>query len=387
MLRACKRSERGFGLIELTVLIVVVGVLLAVAMQSMTALIESSRRVKTEREIATLADAIVGDPDITAAGVRSDFGYFGDVGSFPPNLDALASNPGSYATWEGPYIPAGYSEDADGFKTDEWGNAYSYSGGTVISSSGGSGNISKQIANATSDYLYNDVNGTIRDANDSLPGMDFVDSVDIVITYPDGSGGTTTDTYAPATDGSFTLASLPSGQHLLLVIYKPNADTLHRYLTVLPRHKSSVNLKFAAAHFEADTTGGGGLSLVSGSETVYGGGSNCDRISFSIENLSGGDINITSLSLTWSSPVSYFDRLTVGGVRVYDNHSPRIASGDVITFSSITISNGSTAEIQAEWFDDRSSGGGGNKVNMGNAVVTVLLSDGSTFDATFGACP
>ena len=382
-----RHSEQGFGLVELTIVIVVVGVLMAVAMQSMTALIENSRQVKTEREMEMLANAIVGKADMTNGGIRSDFGYLGDVGAFPPNLDALKTNPGGYATWDGPYISPGYSEDTDGFKIDEWGQSYSYNGGISISSTGGGSTISKRIADATSDYLNNTVPGTIKDINDSLPGTDFADSVDIVITYPDGSGSLTSDSYHPGTDGSFTLSTLPAGQHELLAIFTPEADTLFRYLTVLPRRKGSVDLKFATAHFETDTTGGGGLTLVSGSETVYGGGTSCDRISFSIENLSGGDIDIAALSLNWSSPVSYFKRLTVGGVSVYDSHNPRIASGDLVTFSSITISNGSTAEIQAEWFNDSPSGGGGNKVNMGNAIVTVLLSDGSTFDATFGACP
>jgi len=260
------QREQGFSLIELTIVIVVIGILVAVAMQSMTALVEDSRRVKTEREMEMLANAIVGDPSAMSGGVRSDFGYVGDIGAFPPNLQALYQNPGSYATWDGPYIPSGFTQDSTGFKTDEWGTLYGYSGGVTITSTGSGTTFTKKIADATSDYLLNTFNGTIKDANDSVPGPVYDDSVDIKVTIPNGSGNTVMKTYRPDSTGAFVLDSLPVGQHELRIIYTPEVDTLFRYLTILPRNKSSRDYQFAEAYFSSGS-GGSGCSG-SGTDTL-----------------------------------------------------------------------------------------------------------------------
>ncbi|HWR82578.1 MAG TPA: prepilin-type N-terminal cleavage/methylation domain-containing protein [Candidatus Deferrimicrobium sp.] len=251
-------SEHGFGLIELCVVIIVVGIMAAVAMQSMTVLVEDSRRAGTQREMEMLAEAIVGDPELLSGqgGQRSDFGYVGDVGAFPPDLDALTANPGGYATWDGPYIALGFAEDSVGFKTDEWGTDYAYTGGITITSTGSGATLTKKIADAASDYLLNTVRGTIRDSNDSLPGSVKGDSVDIAITIPNGSGSTDTKTYHPDSAGLFALDSLPVGQHEVRVIYAPQADTLFRYVTVLPRHKGTLHYHFAAPHFAGGNCAG-----------------------------------------------------------------------------------------------------------------------------------
>ena len=264
MMRQKLQNNRGFGLIELTMVIIIIGVLAAVAMQSATVMVQDARRVQTEREMEMLAHAITGDPLMLSNGRRADFGYVGDVGSFPTNLQALYENPGAYSTWDGPYIAQGITEDATGFKTDGWGTLYAYTGGVTIQSSGSGSILTHKIADAVSDYTLNSLNGTIKDANDSVPGPDYIDSVDITVTIPNGSGGTATKSYSPDSAGSFSLDSLPVGTHPLKLIYTPNVDTLLRYVTILPRHKSSVSFKFASAYF----VGGGGGSGTPGSEVL-----------------------------------------------------------------------------------------------------------------------
>jgi len=249
-------NHSGFGLIELTVLVIVLGILTAVTMQSMTAAVQDLRRVKTEREMEILARAIVGNPDETVQGIRSDFGYIGDIGAFPPSLQALYRNPGGLATWDGPYLPPGFVQDSVGLATDEWGRPYLYGGGTVITSTGSGQPITRRLADAAADYLLNSLSGTIRDANDSLPGAIYRDSVDVKISVPDGLGAILTKTYRPSAAGAFRLDSLPAGQHLMRIIYRPEVDTLLRYVTILPRHKSTSDFKFAAAHFSASAGGG-----------------------------------------------------------------------------------------------------------------------------------
>lgn len=248
--------QSGFSFIELLVVIVVIGILASVAMQSMTATVEDVRRVQTEREMEMLARAIVGDPSLTQNGARSDFGYVGDVGSFPPNLHALYQNPGGYTTWDGPYVSTSFATDSTGFKTDEWGTLYSYSGGVTITSTGSGSTITKKIADATSDYLRNRIIGNITDATGAIPGATYADSINVVISYPNGAGGTGSKTYHPNTAGAFTLDSIPSGVHPLRIVFTPDHDTLQRYLTVLPRHRSQV------AYQLATTFSGGGSTVI-----------------------------------------------------------------------------------------------------------------------------
>jgi len=244
-----KVNELGFSLLEMTVAIIVIGILMAVAMQSMTSVVDDARLTKTEREMELLAASIVGNPDVAQDGGRADFGYVGDIGAFPANLDALYSNPGGYSTWDGPYLPSGFTQDSTGLKTDEWGTAYSYSGGVTITSTGSGTTITKKIARLTTDYLRNTITGIIKDDADALPGATKKDSVDIKITIPNGSGSTLTKLYRPDASGIFSLDSIPTGTHPLRIIYTPTADTIFRYLTVYPRHKSSEQYKFGTAHF------------------------------------------------------------------------------------------------------------------------------------------
>jgi prepilin-type N-terminal cleavage/methylation domain-containing protein len=242
------RLQTGFSLIEMLVVIIVIGILASVAMQSMTATMQDVRRVKTEREMAVLAEAIAGNPALTQAGVRSDFGYVGDVGAFPPNLEALRQNPGGFSTWDGPYLPPNLAEDNAGYLLDEWGSAYSYNGITIASTGSGS-TITRRIAESTGDYLLNRSSGTIKDAAEANPGAAYDDSVDIVITIPNGVGGMLSKAYHPGADGTFVLDSLPVGEHRLDIIFVPTADTLHRYVTVLPRNKLQHHYRFAEAYF------------------------------------------------------------------------------------------------------------------------------------------
>lgn len=381
------RNRDGFSLIELTVIIVIIGILVAVAMKSMTTVTEDVRRVKTEQEMEQLARAIVGDPDITTAGARSDFGYVGDIGAFPPNLTALVTNPG-LGTWDGPYLPTGFVQDSAGYRIDEWGQSYGYGGGITITSNGGGTSITKKIADAASDYLLNTFQAVIRDASDNPPGLIYIDSVTVRITIPDGAGSNLTKNYTPDSAGNFTLDSLPVGQHPLRIIYTPQVDTLLRYITVLPRQKSQPvpTYYFAVAYFSSDTTGPADslLTKVTGSDSIYAGF--CNNISFWIENNTGGDITIASFRLTWTNPTAYYRYVIWDGVTVVNENSPKVGSGELAVFSPPrTVSDGESLKIQIEEF--RTQPTGGSRVNMQNTVFIVDLSDGSTLEVSVGSCP
>ena len=363
MMRQKLRNNSGFGLIELTMVIIIIGVLAAVAMQSATVMVQDARRVQTEREMEMLARAIAGDPLMLSNGRRADFGYVGDVGSFPTNLQALYENPGAYSTWDGPYIAQGITEDATGFKTDGWGTLYAFTGGVTIQSSGSGSTLSHKIADAVSDYTLNTLTGTIRDADDSLPGVIYMDSVDIAVTIPNGSGGTATKSYTPDAAGAFALDSLPVGTHPLKLIYTPNVDTLLRYVTILPRHKSPVSFKFASAYFG----GGGGGTPSSEVLRPDGAGSITDLTisgcasNFLCVNESSSDDDVTYVERAHSSYATDVYSMdnpaassgTIDSVVVHCRARKTFVNGDIqpTIYTNSTEYNGTAQSISTSYVD------------------------------------
>lgn len=230
-----RRSQQGYTLIELVLVLVIIGILTSIGLKSLTAVNQTSRIETTRLELDLLAEAIAGDPSLVAGGARSDFGYVGDVGALPPNLDALISNPGGYATWDGPYFGDKFSIDgsSSSFKFDAWGVAYSYSG-AAISSTGNGFLMTRQLAHSIDALLYNNFSAVITDLDLTPPGPTYKDSVRLVLTIPDGIGGYANITRTPRSDGYLSIDSLPIGLHLLRTIYIPTADTLNRMIQVNP---------------------------------------------------------------------------------------------------------------------------------------------------------
>lgn len=124
------RGPGAFTLIELVIIIVVLGILAAVAIPRMGELTENSRKNATKSEMAMLKRAIVGNAQVTSGGRYIDVGYEGDVGGLPDSLVELAIKPASVASydkftrlgWNGPYVdPSG-----NDYLADSWGTAYQY---------------------------------------------------------------------------------------------------------------------------------------------------------------------------------------------------------------------------------------------------------------------
>jgi len=137
-----KLHQSGFSLVELVIIIVVLGILAAVAVPMFGNMINSSKISATKSELESLKRAIVGNPRVVAGGELVDRGYQGDVGTAPAQLADLVTKPGSVAAynkitrigWNGPYI-----DDNNGdYLKDAWGNNYLYdqSGRTLKSVNG-----------------------------------------------------------------------------------------------------------------------------------------------------------------------------------------------------------------------------------------------------------
>ncbi len=367
-------NQKGMTLIELVMVIIIIGILAGVGMKSMDSALVTAKIESTKRELDALAGAVAGNPDIISNGCRVDFGYVGDVGSLPANLDALVTSPGGYTTWKGPYIKNNFVQATDDYKKDAWNVLYTYNGGVTIISTGSGSDITKQIANASSDLTNNSVQGVVLDVEGIPPGIYNVD-VDITITYPDGTGGTTTATINPSAGGNYSFTGIPIGNHTIMAVNTPTNDTLISYITMPPKSNVIDNLRFGSALWAAGNgSSGNSLQYVSGSAQVEG----SDNVEFDISNNTGSDVTIDWLKATYvRDPAAYYERIRWGGSTVANSSSPRYASGAQANFSnSKTINDGSTITIKLQNFNTAQSGSGSD-ANMAGVSFTMLFSDSS----------
>jgi prepilin-type N-terminal cleavage/methylation domain-containing protein len=245
--RLISHNCRGYTLIELVLVLVIVGVLASMGLKSLSAVNQTTRIEETRQEMERLTCAIAGNPLLVSGGSRTDFGYVGDVGALPPNLDALVTNPGGYATWDGPYLVDDFTSGGANtlFKYDAWGAAYAYSTGINITSTGGGLTLTKQLAGSISDLLGNQVNVVVTDLDRTPPGAIYSDSTRFVLRVPNGSGSYTDKTRTPRGDGLTNFGSVPIGIHELRLIYLPTADTLLRQIIVCPNSDSYLEISLA----------------------------------------------------------------------------------------------------------------------------------------------
>lgn len=142
-----KREQTGFTLIELVIIIVILGILAAVAVPKFTDITEGSKVNATRHEMIALKRAIIGNPAATAGGEYVDRGFEGDVGFVPSQLSDLVAKPDTVAAynrltrlgWNGPYL----DQSGDNYLYDAWDDLYVYQPGNrrIISTGGGTDSI------------------------------------------------------------------------------------------------------------------------------------------------------------------------------------------------------------------------------------------------------
>lgn len=370
-------ADRGFTLIEVLMTIVIIGILAAVAMRSVQSSIDGSRVRETQDEMDELIVAIAGNPDLYNNGMRSDFGYVGDVGALPSSLDDLVTNPGGYTTWRGPYVSRRFTQDSDGFKKDAWGNNYTFTSGiTLASTGGGSTPMTKSAAPAAADLTTTPIAGTVTDAAGNPPGDSSV-AVNVTVSYPDGSGGTTSSSTNPSAGGAFAFSNIPVGVRTVTAVYRATGDTVTTYAALLPQVGATIAMRLPEAPF-AGTGGGGGGGGTGGIEFVFGSASSpSDDIQFTIWNSGTSSITVSTITANYAT-VSYYRYVRWNGTAVFNSPNPRAASGQVVTFSSSqTLTAGQSVVIRLEDFTNNQSGGGGS-TSFANVVFTIQFSDGSS---------
>jgi len=375
-------QQTGFTLIEVVLIIVIIGIMTTVAMKSLQPNIEAARETATMEEMESLEMAIIGDKNLVEGGIRSDYGYVGDVGSLPGSLDDLVTSPSGYTTWHGPYIRSDFNEDAEDFKRDAWNQLYTYTGGVAIASAGGSAPLTRQFASSASELTANTVTGNIYDGLGNPPG-DSAASVTLAISYPDGSGGMTSSSTSPTASGGFSFANIiPIGNHNIWGIYSPAGETTSAYISVPPSTKLYCELRFNGGFWSpgGPGPGGGSVEYVSGSAYAYGAGSNNNNLEFQIVNTSATDpATINSLTATYTaSPVSYYGEITWDGTIIWSNGTHN-GSGDIAGFSDQNINAGQTVTIQLVDFR-QNQGGSGLKIDVNGVSFIISFSNGDTIN-------
>ena len=375
-------NQSGFTLVEVIMVIVILGILAAVAMKTLDSGLETSRVEETRPELDQLAIAIGGNPELFSNGVRSDFGYVGDVGAMPPTLDALVQNPG-YATWKGPYIKSDYSGFADDYKRDAWGQTYVYSGSTTIKSIGGAPDtLTRVLTSVTTDLTANAVTALITDGAGNPPG-DSAYKVRVVLSYPNGAGSVRDSVLVSNTSGMVTFSScVPIGNRIIKAIYSVPNDTVQTVVSVLPKSTVIATLRFPGALWAAEAGGGSSsdLQYVTGTAQTSGGGNS--NLQFDIVNNSSASKTITTIKVTYSV-TAYYEAVIWGGNTVFSYSGTRAGNGETVNFTGgqTIAGGGGQATVRVNDFELTSSGSG-SPVNISATLITVDFSDGSTITFT-----
>jgi hypothetical protein len=303
------------SLIELIIILAMLATLVALLVPSTVQQLTAARWNDTLEEMEGLKEALIGDPDLFAQGVRTDFGYLGDMGNLPATLDDLViqgaqpaytfdSSKKVGAGWNGPYITLGPGSDEKSHERDAFGNEYIYDDGDYVNDAGqevdallaslgadgvpgGTGvdeDVAVEILKAETTAT---VTGYATDASDTpLPGAE------VSIHYPE-NGVLTSDTATTDANGFYQFTDIPFGMQS--VEFEPR------------------------------------LLLVPGSVTTFGGSN--QHVRFSVVNYGSDDVTVRSLAATYTTTAFYNDARW-GAADVYDCAGVPAGSGSTLTLSA-----------------------------------------------------
>jgi len=239
-------KNRGFTLMELLVVLLIIGILSTVALRTIDATRDRSLFDQTTKEMGQLIHAITGNPDLTFDGRRVDFGFYGDMGRLPQNLKELVRNETNDSNWHGPSIRPMMGGDTVSFMYDGWGNEYAYNQGTGTISTIGNGKFPMTVRVADSlVQLYNSsVSGTVSDVDNNPPGIN-ASQMYLRMEYASGRLASVKTPDA----GGFYEFSLERGDTVPIGTHKLNAilggDTITRWVTVAPRSQTVLDFRFS----------------------------------------------------------------------------------------------------------------------------------------------
>jgi prepilin-type N-terminal cleavage/methylation domain-containing protein len=376
------KSSSGVTLIEMIVVVLIIGILGAVAYRTIDATSYQSRFDKTSKDMSEIVKSIVGNPELLSDGRRINFGYVGDMGCLPTNLSALLVSDG--ANWKGPYIARRFIEDTVSFKTDAWGAGYVYDQdrAVIYSTGGGKQGMTMKIADSITDLFDNQINGVITDI-DGAPPVEYANRINIKLTFP-RNGQLVDSTINPREDGYYQFNPVPIGYHRIIVSKEYGSqDSIVRWISVLPRSNIVADFRFASGFRN-------NLKYVEKSAVVYyevgGTDSTKNNIGFRLFN-SGPDITLDSMVVidigTGFGPLAYYEKVEWEDIPIWTYASVRAGIGDVIVFDTKpVITKNSTARFDIMGFKNSEISGSGDPVGMSSVRLAIKFSDGSIIDFT-----
>lgn len=122
-MRIAERAK-GFTLVEVIVVMAIISSLVGIMVPIVFRVWEAQEIEATEKKLTYIKEAMIGNPSLMSNGTRNSFGFTGDLGQLPPDLDALISYINVNGTF-GPYLGGGVSTQS--FKNDAWGYEMTYS--------------------------------------------------------------------------------------------------------------------------------------------------------------------------------------------------------------------------------------------------------------------
>lgn len=233
-------KQRGFTLMELLVVLLIIGILSSVALRTVDATRDRGLYEQTVAEMKQLVEAITGNPDLAIDGRRTDFGFYGDMGRLPQDLRELTANTSGSLNWNGPYLRRTFLNDSTGYLSDAWGRPYTYDrlNGTIASLGNGRYPLTVRVIDSLPQLAGASITGNVADAEGNPPG-ELAPTIAIFL-WLHG----TPELTVPDRSGYYRYENVPIGTHRI-VVRRPGADSIVRWVSVAPRSRVVMDFRFS----------------------------------------------------------------------------------------------------------------------------------------------
>lgn len=320
---SCKTSNAGFSLIELTIVVILIGILATYMMTSVGNSDDSARYEATRSQMEVIKKAILGDDrSVGSEGKRNSFGFLGDIGRLPSNLDELTTkgalstwgfNPtyGVGAGWRGPYLKGETTGRATG--TDAWDRALVYQTASAPPSltsygsdgaAGGSGYATDLVMQFPATMRMSTVSGFLVDGTTPRSGAT------VEMRYP-VNGALTPATATTDNNGFFRFSGIPFGVRSIAVTTPPTSGPNQ---VVVDRSELSLPQAVIGQLRGKITFNTGSINRYDGDKTIVCSfDSNYDTVR-----------QIDYMTISWSGGGTYS---SIGVNGIYQTISPAAASG------------------------------------------------------------